>query len=162
MTKIHSGYLYSFYGYLGFAILGYYLRKWCNISKIKSWHILVVISVLVLPAALYAFPSIPHGVIHNRLSINVVALSICYFLILKHLHYSERLSHLLYDFAQHSFGIYLVQMIVMRKVLWPLIEPYHIHYAMQIPLMVFLTAGISYIVVHLLSKLPYSKYIIGL
>ena len=56
-----------------------------------------------------------------------------------------------YDFAQHSFGIYLVHLLVMRKVLWPLIGPLNLHYAIQIPLVVILTAALSYFVVHLIS-----------
>ena len=162
IVKMESGYLYSFYGYLGFAILGYYLRRWCNFSCLKKWHIILLAGLVLLPVVLYAIPSIPHKVIHNRLSLNIAALSACYFLIIKHLRFSERMNRFLYDFAQHSFGIYLVQIIVMRKVLWPLLAPYNIHYALQIPLVVLLTAGLSYIVVHLISKLPYSKYIVGL
>ena len=162
IVQMESGYLYFFYGYLGFAILGYYLRKWCNFFCLKRWHILVLGGLVLLPAVLYAVPSIPHSVIHFRLSINIAALSACYFLIIKHIRFSDRMNRFLYDFAQHSFGIYLVQIIVMRKFLWPLLTPFNIHYALQIPLVVILTAGLSYIVVHLLSKLPYSKYIIGL
>lgn len=55
-----------------------------------------------------------------------------------------------------------VHLLVMRKVLWPLLADYNIHYAIQIPLIVILTASISYIIVHLISKLPGSKYIVGL
>lgn len=162
MTKMHSGYLFPFNGYLGFAILGFYLRKWCNIQNLKKWHILVVIALIVLPAFLYKCPSIPHNVIQNRLSINVAALSVCYFLIIKHLRFSDRVNRFLYDFAQHSFGIYLIQMIIMRRILWPILAPLSIHYAFQIPLIVVLTASISYLVVHLISKFPFSKYIVGL
>ena len=111
---------------------------------------------------LYLFPIVPHSAIQNRMSINMAALASVYFLIIKHIRWSDRMKKICYDFANHSFGIYLVHLIVMRRILWPLIEPLHLHYAIQIPLVVILTAGISYGIVHLLSKLPYSKYIIGL
>lgn len=157
-----SGYLYYFYGFLGFAILGYYLRKTVTIPKLKRKHIIVIALFLVFPWVLYLFPAIPHSAIQNRMSINVVALSVIYFLVLKHIKWTNRMKHICYNFANHSFGIYLVHLLVMRKVLWPILEPLQLYYAIQIPLVVILTAVLSYSVVHLISKLPYSKYIIGL
>jgi len=162
ITAMSSGYLYSFYGYLGFAILGFYLRKWCNFNELKKWHVALVIFIVLLPAVLYSMPIIPHSAIQNRMSINIVALSVCYFLIIKHMKLSAKASSFFYDFAQHSFGIYLVHILVMRKVLWPLLTPLEIPYFIQIPLIIFLTVGISYAIVHLISKLPFSKYIVGL
>lgn len=155
------GYLYLFYGYLGFAVLGYYLRKYINIKKFGFRHILYIIIALALPIILYNIKRIPHEIIQHRMSINIALLSICYFLIIKHIKFNKFWSNVLYDFAQHSFGIYLVQIIVMRKLLWPLIAPLNLNYIIQIPLVVFLTALCSYIVVHIISKLPYSKYIVG-
>jgi surface polysaccharide O-acyltransferase-like enzyme len=157
-----SGYLYYFYGFLGFAVLGYYLRKYVSIPKIKWVHIIIIVLLLVFPWILYLFPSIPHSAIQNRMAINVVAMSVIYFLVLKHIKWTNRMKRICYDFANHSFGIYLVHLLVMRKVLWPILEPLQLHYAIQIPLVVILTAVLSYLVVHLISKLPYSKYIIGL
>ena len=75
---------------------------------------------------------------------------------------SSKMKNIFYDFAQHSFGIYLVHLLVMRRILWPLLDDYNIHYGIQIPIIVFATAALSYLVVHLISKLPGSKYIIGL
>ena len=156
------GYLYYFYGFLGFAVLGYYLRKYVNIKEYKYWHYFLLFILLLIPIILLCTDFIPHGIVHNRMSINIVLLAVCYFIIIKHAKLSDRMSLICYDFAQHSFGIYLVQIIVMRKCLWPLLAPFNIHYAIQIPLVVILTAFFSYLLVHLISKLPYSKYIVGL
>ena len=157
-----SGYLYYFYGFLGFAVLGYYLRKYVTIPSLRWYHLVVIASLLLIPVILYLIPTIPHSAIQNRMSLNIVGLSIVYFLVLKHIPWSERMKRICYDFAQHSFGIYLVHLLVMRKVLWPLIGPLNLHYAIQIPLVVILTAALSYFVVHLISFLPKSKYIVGL
>lgn len=162
IVGFRSGYLYYFYGFLGFAVLGYYLRKYVTIPRLRWYHLALIAVLIVLPIILYQFPSIPHDVIQDRMSINIVCLSIVYFLILKHIHWSERMKKICFDFASHSFGIYLVHFLVMRKVLWPIIAPLNLHYAVQIPLVVFLTATVSYLIVHLISKLPYSKYIVGL
>ena len=75
--------------------------------------------------------------------------------------FSPRAKLLLYDFAQHTFGIYLVHIIVMKRLLWPLLTPLKIHYLIQIPLITILTTVISYFIVHIMSKLPYSKYTVS-
>ena len=157
-----SGVLYYFYGFLGFAVLGFYLRRYINIEKIHFKHLAFLLIAIILPAILYFFTKIPHNVIQNRMSVNIVAMCVCYFVIIKHLPLSSKAKQFVYDFAQHSFGIYLVHILIMRKVLWPLLWDYNIHYAIQVPLIVFLTALLSYLFVHIISKLPYSKYIVGL
>ena len=162
VVEYRHGVLYYFYGFLGFAVLGFYLRRYVNIKIYSFKHFTFLLFAIIMPCLLYCFTSVPHTIIQDRMSINIVAMCICYFIIIKHIHLSSRVKHIVYDFAQHSFGIYLVHILIMRKVLWPLLWDYNIHYAIQIPLIVFLTALLSYIIVHLISKLPYSKYIVGL
>lgn len=157
-----GGYLYYFYGFIGFALLGHYLRRYVNISANQRRYFYLYIAVVaILPVVLYAMP-VPHSVVQDRLSVNVVLLAICYFVLLKHIHYSPKWSARLYDFAQHTFGIYLVHYYLMRDIVWSWFEPYNIHYAFQVPLIVVVTASLSYLIVHAISKLPYSKYIVGL
>lgn len=162
IVGLTSGYLYSFYGFLGFAVLGFYLRRYVNIKKVTPIHILALIIAVSLPAFLYMIKIIPHDVIQNRMSINIVFLSVCYFVVIKHIKFSKKYCSLFYNFAQHSFGIYLVHYLVMKRIIWPILEVYQMSYFIQIPLVVFSTAFISYLIVHLVSKLPYSKYIVGL
>ena len=162
LTSFIGGYLYYFYGFLGFALLGHYLRRYVNISVMhRKYFILFCGIVALLPIALYA-THFPHTVIQDRLSINVVLLAVCYFVILKHIHYTPKWSLRFYNFAQHTFGIYLVHFYLMRDLVWKWFEPYNIHYALQVPLIVLITATLSYCIVHAISKLPYSKYIVGL
>lgn len=162
LINYNHGYLYYFYGYLGFAVLGFYLRRYVNIKEYHLSHYILSIILILLPVLLLNTTFIPHDIVHNRMSINIVFLAICYFIIIKHIKFSRRASLICYNFAQHSFGIYLVQILVMRKCLWPLLTPLNLHYAIQIPLVVLLTAFFSYLLVHLISKFPYSKYIVGL
>lgn len=161
LADFEHGYLYYFYGYLWFAVMGYYIRRYVNISKFKLWHIMVFISLIILPGVLYCTP-MPHSMIQNRMSLNVTALCVCYFVILKHLNYNDRMKRLCYIFAQHSFGIYLIHIIVMRSFLWPLLIQLDLNRALQVPLTVLLTALLSYLVIKLMSYLPYSKYIVGI
>ena len=161
MISYSGGWLYYMYGYIGFVILGYYLRKYTHIT-FQPKYIIVVLAIILIPLLLYMIPSIPHTTIQNRMSINIVLLAICYFLAIKQITLSPKLSKIVYNFAQHSFGIYLIHILVMREVIWPILEPYDINYIIQIPLIVVLTTIISYAIVHLISRTPYSKYIIGL
>lgn len=156
-----NGMLYYFSGYLGFAILGFYLRRYVSFSFSSLFCIFLCIVIASFPWLLYYFKDIPHGLIQDRMSINHMFLAALYFLMMKAMRFSPRAKLLLYDFAQHTFGIYLVHIIVMKRLLWPLLTPLKIHYLIQIPLITILTAVISYFIVHIMSKLPYSKYTVS-
>ena len=160
MVHFSHGYLYHFYGFLWFAVMGYYIRRYVNIPRYKPVHISVFVLLVVMPAILYLTP-MPHGAIQNRMALHVVGLCVCYFVILKHLKYSDKMKHICYNFAQHSFGIYLVHDLVVRRMVWPSLIGFNLPFAIQIPLTVFLTALLSYLIVKLFSYLPYSKYLVG-
>lgn len=158
---IITGMLYYFSGYLGFAILGFYLRRYVSFSFSSPLCILICMVIVFFPWLFYYFTDIPHGIIQDRMSINHMFLAALYFLTMKAMKFSSRMKFFLYDFAQHTFGIYLVHIIVMKRLLWPLLTPLKIHYLIQIPLITILTAVISYFIVHIMSKLPYSKYTVS-
>lgn len=162
MIAFAGGYFYYFYGYLGFAILGYYLRRYVTFEKC-SWRLIVApFIVIVCVMAIYPTNIIPHSVLQNRLAFPAVLLAISYFLLLKHVPMSHLVKKIVYQFAQHSFGIYLVHILVMRSVLWPILEPMQINHAIAIPLITLLTAIISFAIVWGIGKVvPFSKYIVG-
>lgn len=157
-----NGMFYYFYGYIGFAVLGFYLRRYVRFGEIGFRHVAAAAAVAISPWVLYATTDIDHSDIQNRLSINVAALAAVYFLAIKHIRFPDRIGRMATDFANHSFGIYLVHFPIMRGLVWPMVEPYHIHYALQIPIIVITTAALSYGLVHLISYLPKAKYVVGL
>ena len=160
MVEYAHGYLYQFYGFLWFAVMGYYIRRYVDIPKFQWWHILLFICLLILPGVLYCTP-MSHGVIQNRMALHVVVLCVCYFVILKHIHYSDKMKRICYNFAQHSFGIYLIHALVIQRMIWPMLSGLELHYSIQVPLTTALTAVVCYLIVKLFSYLPYSKYIVG-
>ena len=162
MVDFSSGYLHYFYGYLGFALLGYYLRKYIHLqNKSRKW-LFVPVGLVALVFAVYPTNIIPHSVLQDRMALHTVLLAICYFLIIKHLSISQKMKKFVYIFAQHSFGIYLIHIIVMRSVLWHLLEPLQINHIIAIPFITLLTATISFFIVWVIGKfVPYSKYIVG-
>lgn len=63
--------------------------------------------------------------------------------------------------ARLSFGIYLVHIFILREFLWNIDAISFLPYVLQIPVLTILTFGLSWGITALLSKLPFSKYIIG-
>lgn len=162
MKAFDGGYFYYFYGYLGYAVLGYYLRRYVNFEK-YTWR-LVIAPLIIIACFMVIYPTniISHDVLQDRLAFPAVFLAICYFVLLRHVPMTNQIKKIVYQFARHSFGIYLVHILVMRSILWPILEPLQIHHAIAIPMITFLTAILSFIVVWGIGKVvPFSKYIVG-
>lgn len=162
MKAFDGGCFYYFYGFLGFAVLGYYLRRYVNFEK-YTWRLFIApLFIVACVMAIYPTNIITHAVLQDRLAFPAVFLAICYFVSLKHVPMTNQIKRIVYQFARHSFGIYLVHILVMRSVLWPILEPMRINHAIAIPMTTFLTALLSFIVVWGIGKVvPYSKYIVG-
>lgn len=159
--QLNTGYLYYFSGYLWFAVAGYYLRKYVNLSRFKISHYALYGSLVALPGILFMTP-LPHGLIQNNLSLGMALLCMCHFVALKHIKYPNQVKLIAYDFAQHSFGIYLVHIFVRNYFVDPFVNLLHLNSITQIPLTLILVVILSYILVHLISKLPHSKYVVGI
>ncbi len=157
-----NGSFYYFGGYLWIVVAGYYLRKYVNISKFKWWYLLIVVVIVALPFLLL-WAGAPLKIVKKHSTINLILLCCCYFVALKHVKLSPRMKLIVYDFAQHSFGIYLVHQLVINYMIMPLLKERLIgmHYGVTIPIVSILAIVVSYLIVHLLSKLPYSKYYAG-
>ena len=103
--------------------------------------------------------------IGHRLSLPTMALCACYFryfIIIKHIPLKQKAERIFYNFAEHSFGIYLLHIYIIPHGLWPLFQEWALPTAVAIPLLVITGAAASYLAVALLSHLPKSKYIVGI
>lgn len=157
-----NGVVYYFWGYLWAAVMGYYLRKYVNVSRFKPWHIAAIVGIIATPFALHYFSPLPVRSIDHRLSLPTMALSACYFIIIKHIPLKQKAERIFYNFAEHSFGIYLLHIYIIRHGLWPLFQEWALPTAVAIPMLVITGAAASYLAVALLSHLPKSKYIVGI
>lgn len=155
-----TGSLYYFAGYLWVCMIGYYIRRYVNIPKFKWWHALIFLFIIAMPLLLRWIGE-PYGLIQKRTSINVVLLCSCYFIIIKHLKLNDFMKKVVYNFAQHSFGIYLVHKQIDNFILAPIVNSLDLSYTVSVPLVFFASLIMSYIVVHLISKLPFSQYLIA-
>lgn len=103
--------------------------------------------------------------IGHRLSLPTMVLCACYFryfIIIKHIPLKQKAERIFYNFAEHSFGIYLLHIYIIRHGLWPLFQEWALPTAVAIPMLVITGAAASYLAVALLSHLPKSKYIVGI
>ena len=103
--------------------------------------------------------------IGHRLSLPTMALCACYFryfIIIKHIPLKQKAERIFYNFAEHSFGIYLLHIYIIRHGLWPMFQEWALPTAVAIPLLVITGTTTSYLAVALLSHLPKSKYIVGI
>ena len=103
--------------------------------------------------------------IGHRLILPTMALCACYFryfIIIKHIPLKQKAERIFYNFAEHSFGIYLLHIYIIRHGLWPLFQEWALPTAVAIPMLVITGAAASYLAVALLSHLPKSKYIVGI
>ena len=155
-----TGSLYYFVGYLWICLMGYYIRRYVNIPKFKWWHALIFLFVIALPLLLRMMGELS-ALITKRTNINVVLLCACYFIIIKHIKLGDRMKRVVYVFAQHSFGIYLVHKQIINYIIPPIVNSLDLSYTVSIPLVFVSSVVISYILVHLISKLPFSEYLIA-
>ncbi len=163
--------LEPFAGFIGYVILGYYLRRYpVRLHSFRQWSMAVLIFVvvaIVLPAIVY-MSEIPgfdtYGqIIYNYKSISTVVMCVAVFIIVANYNPDGRLwSAFMTNLAVKSFGIYLVNFIILRQ----FFSPYFVENPMPnvfIELMVTFVGSLalSWLVVWLLGFLPFRKYIIG-
>lgn len=156
-----NGILQSFTGFLWYTIFGFYLRKFIN-WKITSWKFisLVVVS-FAFPLCVNFSHILPVDVLNTQMSISSVAMTAIPFILFKNFSFEKlKPTNLVLLFAKYSFGIYLFHWIILRPIK-PYLTQFHIHYAIQMPLTAIVAGLLSLLVVYLLSKLPFNKYLLG-
>ena len=167
-TKIPYGYysvLCYFGGYLGYFVLGYYLRR--NIKTPLRWYYSCLL--ILLPIIAYATCKAMHMRsdfnTYYYLSIFSAMMSVGWFSLFQQIKWKFSDSSKWHRWLVHvsccTFGIYLIHILVMKYWLWHCSFIYSQGYLFQIVVTSVLTLLFSYIVTHFLSKLPFSKYLIG-
>lgn len=156
-----NGVLHNFYGFVGYALLGYYLRKYTNI-KIISWkYISLVIVAFMFPILVFVTNILPIDVLTSSMSISSALMATVAFLFFKGIKYKNGVVlKALLKIAEFSFGIYLSHMIFLKPLKYWLTQ-FHINYIIQIPLTALFVGTLSYFFVSFLSKLPKSKLLFG-
>ncbi len=163
--------LYYFSGMLGFAVLGFYLKRF-HAQKSKSDYLsgfLLILIGYIVTAYLFASrlntaKSIPELELSwGYDTINVAMLALGYFLIIKNLTYRNLNSwyaRLTEDIALKSYGIYLVHIIILNTV-YALLVSSITGQEYLYPVISIITFISSYLIIKIISYFPGSKYITG-
>ncbi|MCD7974116.1 MAG: acyltransferase family protein [Candidatus Azobacteroides sp.] len=161
--------LYYFSGLLGYAVLGFYIKKFCTQPKTscRLWGILLLLSGWVVTA----------GVFYHRIStqeyvwdlelswgyetLNVAFMAIGLFFLLKDMSAGNSwISKSITSISNMSYGMYLVHIMVLNFFYWVFngrIEEIWL----LLSVLSVCTFVVSYFIIRILSYLPKSKYIIG-
>ena len=161
--------LFYFSGYIGYFLLGYYLRTYPFKFSSKNLTLGLLSFLLVgvfIPIYFYINPSdrVDNSLIFNYLVINIALMSSIIFITIQKINFSINfLNKILVEVSKMSFGIYLLHIFILKDVVGHWFNMiYIINPAFQIPLMAFITLTLSYIIIKIISFLPGSKYIIGI
>lgn len=165
-----TGVLYYFTGYVGYFILGFYLKTYPESFPIKKLILPVLIAIIAPVLCKYANLKIDFYRLFWYLSIFVAILVVFLYKII--LYTCEKLPRILskeggfFNFIQLtsnlSFGIYLVHIAVMRNLLWKIEWIQNIsNYYLQWMIVVLLTFVLSWLVTYMFYCLPIGRYIIG-
>ena len=155
--------LYYFCGYIGYFLLGAYLKKYPPRLPFG-----VILCLYVLPQTIAIVGKIFDSNIllqqfGDYLSVFTVSMCLGLYCMLERMDYSNhtKLSKVISDFSRCSFGIYLIHHFVNHQIInrqW-LVEQFGS--PLQIIITTILTIVIAYTIIHSISYLPYSEFVIG-
>ena len=153
-----SGILYYFTGYLGYFLLGYYLNTF---YKYRLIHVVIAIVIaFAIPILLYASNhEFNFYTLLWYLSLPVALLAFVWFVLINRV--PDKQFSLISEISKLSFGIYFIHIFILRRLLWKIDIIKDLPGLIQIPVVMITTLVLSFLVVKLISRLPYSKYIIG-
>ena len=158
--------LYYFTGFIGYFILGYYLRRYGYPSALLSWVLLVAgyaVTAGLFCARIDTVATIPELELSWRFcTVNVLMMSLGLFSLIGRLKLNgqSRGAQLLTDISVKSYGMYLAHIIVLNFY-YDLIHPLAQAAYIAIPLIAVCTFVTVYLLVKVIAWLPKSKYIIG-
>lgn len=164
INETETGALYYYSGYLGYFLLGYYLRKYA--LQINSLLMCALFALaLVVPVVLKtAQMKVDFYSMFWYLSLFVAIMSAGWFVLFMRKGNTSniRMRALVTNFSKCSFGIYLVHIFIMRRILWHCTMVQSIEsYILQTIVIIVLTALFSWLVCYLICLLPIGQYLIG-
>ena len=154
-----KGILYYFSGFAGFFLLGYYMNKYpVSLKWLVPLALLMPLCYLVLK-----YLDLKPSIDKMYLNLPVALMTAAWFGVVKYLcRKSKNESPRIILLSKLTFGVYLIHHLTMRVWIWkwPIIEQMT-NYYLQTFAVFTLSTVISFFAVWLISKLPFSKYIVG-
>ncbi|WP_261817574.1 acyltransferase [Vibrio gallicus] len=143
----------DFLSYLGYFCLGGYVARY-GVKTHDKWCAVIIASTFII--TLFGSYYLTHLYFYSYLSLNIIALSICLFFILKK---HANIDIKLHRFANLSFGIYLIHPLFIKLIstycdTW-LRQLFDIY--LYIPIVACFTFALSYLTALGMSKIRYLK-----
>ena len=159
-----EGVLYYFSGYVGYFLLGYYLRRYT-----PRIPLLICVFLIFLPLSVGAYckfydVKVSFYDVFWYLSVLTVGAAIGWFSIIQRqipLRQKPRLSCCVSLISNCCFGVYLSHIFLMRTILWRWEMLQNTGGVIQIVITTVLTFVGCLIITWLISKLPFGGYIVG-
>lgn len=163
INESNTGVIYYFSGYIGYFVLGYYLKKYPESVTLKKLIIPDIIAVTAPIVLKLMNIEIDFYSMFWYLSIFVALLcTTIYVLINKVKIKNDKVIRIFQSISNLSFGIYLIHIAIMHFFVWKLDFIININnYIVQWIMVVGLTFIISYSIAYVISLLPFGDYIIG-
>lgn len=170
------GTLHSFSGYLGYMVLGCFLRRYhshFSWPRVAAWALPCLIISFWLTLSFYRTSTMEaqasSGEYIGFASVNVAVMAIALFALFQSIPYaapgspSGLATRIVAEFSKMSFGIYLIHFFLVGTLYHLLDELHWLAYpaSISIPILTLATCLASYSAIKLLSYLPGSKYLVG-
>lgn len=153
-------------GFVGFLFLGVFLRKFPLKFKKKGNTLLFLLALFLLGSVPVIF-----GVFYNREVLlisreNLSITSMLYvggiFIFFQNYGLPSMIERLFNLIAKYSYGIYLIHLLVVRDIVWRIMENNRIYHPLiETPFITLVSLAICLILVIIIGKLPNSQNIIG-
>lgn len=158
VNETNTGILYYFAGYVGYYLLGYYLTIY---YVFKRWHVIVFVAIaLFVPFVIYTSPvKLDFYSALWYLSLPVASMSFLWFSLIKRLPVFN--CQLMSNVANLCFGVYFIHVFIIRRCIWNIAFICNMPGLMQLFVISFVSLIVSFAISWVISKLPFSKYVIG-
>lgn len=152
-----------FGGFLGYWLLGYYLKEYPIKIGINIKWIGLLCGTVAYPAAIYAIKVSggDTGVLLDNLQLGSAILVTFLYTIMQNIRLHERLQRIITNIAKYSFCIYLTHIYIARELYWGVFNGSSIHIFPRTFIIAFLTLITGYMLTYLLTFIPKGKYITG-
>lgn len=152
----------SFGGFVGYMVLGYYLRSYFT-YKIPILINYIITLILFFIVYIFKINNWDTSILLDNLSLlSAIAVTniITYIKTISKAPILINKSDLIVELSKYTFGLYLIHILIIREFIWHFFT-YRIVAFIEIPLICMLGLIISIILLKVISKVPFSKYIIG-
>jgi len=152
-----------FGGFLGYWILGHYLKKYPIKAGINTRFIILLSGTVCYPTAIFVIKSNggDTSVLLDNLQTGSAFLVAVLYTVMQNIKLPMRIQSAVTSIARYSFCIYLTHIYIARELYWRLFDGSGLHIFPKTLLIAFLTLATGYALTWLLSSVPKSKYITG-